>query len=150
MLGAVLWGLLFQAWGYSADVAAPRVSASYLQVRVCTVVNCCHVRVRVRERVYLAVWAVFMCLHVHVIVRVRVCVCGCVCVQAKEWLRRTLIGRDVTVAVEYTRAGAPGGAGEGGGESGAPPERTFATVTFATKKGDTVNVAVQLIGMLHS
>jgi len=71
--------------------------------------------------------------------------------DAKDWLRRALVGRDVVVSVDYTRtpgaggAAAAGGAGGGGG-GGSGPERTFGTVTYKTNRGDTVNVAVDLVG----
>ena len=71
------------------------------------------------------------------------CVILITSLQAKEFLRRTLIGRDVSVSVNYTRA-AVAAAGDGSeGVSG--PERVFATVTYTTRKGDTFNVALQVV-----
>jgi hypothetical protein len=72
--------------------------------------------------------------------------------EAKEYLRKTLIGRDVHVVVDYTRVLPVGGAAAGGGGGGegaeAAPgqERTFATVFLTTRKGDKVNVAAGLLG----
>jgi hypothetical protein len=70
--------------------------------------------------------------------------------EAKEVLRRTLIGRDVTVSVEYTRAppAAGGGGAEGGGAAGgAGGDRinTYGTVTFSTRKGEDTNAAVVIV-----
>jgi len=66
--------------------------------------------------------------------------------EAKELLRRTLIGRDVTVSVEYTRSPPAGGAG---GEGAVAPAgdriNTYATVTFSTRKGEETNAAVVVV-----
>lgn len=67
--------------------------------------------------------------------------------EAKEHLRRALIGREVHVAVDYTRAGAvqEDAAGRPLAGGAAAPDRVFGTVTLETKKGEAVNVAVGLL-----
>ena len=68
-------------------------------------------------------------------------------IEAKEYLRKTLVGRDVSVTVDYTRViPIGGGAGTEGGAAPAGVERTFGTVILTTRKGDPINVAVGLIG----
>jgi hypothetical protein len=48
----------------------------------------------------------------------------------------------VSVSVDYTR-----GAIGAEGEEAAATERTFATVTYSTRKGDVVNVGTSVVGM---
>ena len=72
--------------------------------------------------------------------------------EAKEYVRRTLIGRDVSVSVEYVKSGAAQGAGTGDGQPSTPtagsstlPDRVFGTVSWSTKKGEPQNVAAGLV-----
>jgi endonuclease YncB( thermonuclease family) len=72
-------------------------------------------------------------------------------VEAKEFLRRNLVGRDVVVEINYSRVvGAqPAQAGAGGEAAAAPAkegqERQFATITFSTKKGEETDISVLLV-----
>ena len=71
--------------------------------------------------------------------------------EAREHIRKALIGRDVHVCVDYVKAPAPpagaagGDAAGGGGGGGGGADRVFATVTWSTKKGDAHNVAAGLV-----
>jgi staphylococcal nuclease domain-containing protein 1 len=66
--------------------------------------------------------------------------------EAKDWLRRTYAGKDVSVTVDYTRVMGGGAADKDGAEANPGQERSFATVLYTTKKGEDVNVAVGLVG----
>lgn len=73
--------------------------------------------------------------------------------EAREFLRKTLVGRDVSVTIDYARVvgGAPaGGAGaDGAAAADERPgvERQFGTVLYSTRKGEAQhNVAVELVG----
>lgn len=57
--------------------------------------------------------------------------------EAKEFLRKALIGRVVTVVVDYTRDPPPG--------SSAQEVRAHGTLTTTSRKGDPVNVSVDLV-----
>ncbi len=66
--------------------------------------------------------------------------------EAKEWLRKALVGRDVHVSVDYTRASVPG---EGAVAGGSLPNRIFGTVTIY-RKGEAVPAANIGCGLLEA
>lgn len=71
-------------------------------------------------------------------------------IESKDFLRRMLIGREVTARVDYTRPVGGAAAAEAAAARGASvEERPYATVSVKTRKGDTVtvNAAVVAAGM---
>lgn len=64
--------------------------------------------------------------------------------EAKEWLRRAAIGRNVIVHVDYSRAAAAAGLPADAADTPGA-ERAFATVTLSTRKGDTLNLALGIV-----